>query len=254
MNNDRITLTELHSGQVGSIWSNHPINSKSWKAELSYTAHKGSDALIADGIALWYAPPISKSTFEGRHEIYGGPNPTFSGLMIAVDVYYQPSSYTLSRSNDQSAIIVVNNKSPRKYDWDTEGHEIMSGRCLVRNQERSDPNKIETLTVEYVNETLKVYHTNEASKPCVTVNNLELPEGYHFGVSASSGGTHGVFQVRSFKLYEYETPENGDLSQYSLNELLARVTELMNRKTQQSQNVRSSTSARRIVENSDEKF
>lgn len=253
LKNQRITLTTLGSGQNGSIWSEHPVTSKSWKVELSYTAYKGTDALIADGIALWYAPPISKSTFRGQHEIYGGPSTSFTGLMIAVDVYYQPSSYTLSRTNDQSAIIVVNNDYARKYDWDTEGHNIVSGRCLVRNQERRDPNKIETLTVEYANESLKVYHTNEEASPCVVLNSLKLPAGYHFGISASTGGTQGAFQLRSFKLYESRAKL--DLSQYSLQEVLQAVSELMNREAKKAQQGSSDDSSAIDIDNgSDEKI
>lgn len=124
--------------------------------------------------------------------------------MIAVDVYYQNGQVNaLSRTNDQSAIIVVYNEKPRKYNWWSEGFEIMSGRCLVRNQVRNKLNKVETLTVEYVKETLKVYHTNEPSNTCVTVNNLKLPVGYQFGISAASGLHKGPFQVRSFNFYDF---------------------------------------------------
>lgn len=173
---------------------------------------------MADGIVLWYTP-INESNFNFTtyQRSFGGPHPNFTGLMIAVDIYKQPDVYTynftynhirrvLRRSHTESAIIVAYNNASetRMYNWDTEGYEVMLGRCVVEDQKRvMSAHDSEKLVVIYKNATLYVYHTSKYGilQPCVSYN-MTLPKGYNFGVSASSGEVPGYFSINSLKLYE----------------------------------------------------
>lgn len=193
--------------QKGSIWSKHSPSTAYWKVKLNYSAH-GDGEEIADGLAFWFVPPITHWDYKPHHESYGGPGPTFKGLMIAVDVHKQYDDRVLARTNEhQSAVLVVYNEVPRVYDWDTEGHDILSGRCLVTDQHKESELQ-QILIVEYVNKKLNVYHTSDGKGPqlCVTVNSLAIPSGYNFGISAGTGGIDGTFDVHSFELYEYGKP------------------------------------------------
>lgn len=200
---DSIVLTPHESSKWGSIWNQHPTKSNSWKAVLRYSVF-GKFQPIADGIAFWLLPVNSQWTYAANHHVYGGPNRDFTGLLIAIDNYQLPSNLTLNRTSDESAVIVVYNKEARHYNWITEGQDIMSGRCLVRNRYRNTTNTFAKLAVEYVDEELKVYHTNGTEKLqlCVAIRSIQIPTGYLLGISAGNGLFIGAFEVQSFMYYE----------------------------------------------------
>lgn len=206
--NDSIVLTPREKSKWGSIWSRIPTSSNSWKLVLNYSAYNfGSLSDIADGLALWYLPTSSQLRYEPSHHTYGGPggpNRNFTGLMIAIDNHKFPSNYSLNRTSDQAAIIVVYNEVPRLYDWIHEGFDIAAGRCLVQNRYRNTSNTFSKLAVEYVDEVLNVYHTNESQELelCVTVRDLKMPSGYLLGISAGNGGIVGAYEVHSFMFYD----------------------------------------------------
>lgn len=209
-NEDTIMLTNRTEDEKGSIWNKYSSFSTSWKIELNYRAEFDSDfeqlfPKFADGIAFWYVPPITDWNFETYYNSYGGSNPEFVGLMIAIDDYQLLGSNT-------SAVVVVYNEVARWYNWNTEGHDIRSGRCLMQHGHGVDPDSDE-LVIEYVNKTLNVYHTSNGShlELCVSVDNLSLPAEYSFGISASTGGIKGHFSVKSFKFYDMiRSDKDGD--------------------------------------------
>uniref|UniRef100_A0A336MIG8 CSON002029 protein n=1 Tax=Culicoides sonorensis TaxID=179676 RepID=A0A336MIG8_CULSO len=200
---DRVILTPRRPSKWGGIWNLIPTPPDiSWKAMLQYTAYNDNTE-IADGIAFWLLPPGSLN-YEPAHVRYGGPNTNFTGLMIAIDSYKFPSNYSLNRTTDQAAIIVVYNEKSRHFDWVSEGHDIFSGRCLVKNRYQNKTKIISKLVVEYADAELKIYHTNGTNELefCTTVKNLKIPSGYLIGLSAGNGDIVGAYEVHSFKFYE----------------------------------------------------
>uniref|UniRef100_A0A336MVU1 CSON002030 protein n=1 Tax=Culicoides sonorensis TaxID=179676 RepID=A0A336MVU1_CULSO len=199
---DQIILTPLQRSTSGAVWNMIPTPpTPSWKTVLQYTAYNDFMAEIADGIAFWLLQPGSLN-HEPVHHKYGGPDTDFTCLMIAIDSYKSPSDHSLNRNEDEAAIIVVYNEEPRHYDWDSEGYEIMSGRCLVQNRYRISTQIISELVVEYADDELEL---------CTTVKNLTLPSGYLIGLSASTGGHFAAYEVHSFRFYEdknYPVPDS----------------------------------------------
>lgn len=200
-----IALTELATCSRRSVWNKIPNLFNSWKVELKYTVFNPSkNQEVADGLALWYLPPSVQHTYESSQFSYGGPSGNFTGLLIAIDPYTPPkNNITLQRDNSESAIIVVYNDFPRMYNWTTEGHDIMSGQCLVTNRYNGSVDTISTLEVLFNGNDLSIYHSfgYQSKKFCLEVKNLKLPLGYNFGVSAATGGFKALFEIYHFKFY-----------------------------------------------------
>lgn len=201
--NDSIILTPRQPGKWGSIWNRIKTTTNSWKIVLKYSAYN-DQVQIADGIAFWYVPESSQWTYQATHHAYGGPSRNFTGLMIVMDNYKLPSNLSLTRTKSQAALVVVHNENPRFYDWVNEGYDTMVGRCLVNNRYRNTTNTLATLAVEYVDEVLKVYHTNESEvlELCVEAHGLKIPSGYIIGISAGNGLIIGAYKIHSLMYYD----------------------------------------------------
>lgn len=198
-----IALTEKATCSRRSVWNTIPTFETSWKIELKYTTHS-STRFMADGIALWYLPPNVQHTYESSQTTYGGPAGEFTGLLIAIDNYQNTKKpKNLDRNFEQSAIIAVFNETPKKYDFETEGYDIMSGRCLVRNRYFGRIDTISTLTLEYDSNVLSIFHTNYTGdfQFCLRINNLTLPLGYNFGISAATGGFYSIFELITLNMH-----------------------------------------------------
>lgn len=209
--NKTISLTGATTCSRSSIWNKVLNTATSWKLELKYTAFNPTGEFVADGLALWYMPISVEETYQSKQFAYGGPFTNFTGLLIAIDTFKQKNGQTLPRTAQQSSVIVVHNKIPRVYDWETEGHAIKSGRCLVTNRYYGTDKTVSTVALEYVDNVLRVYHTNNSNvlEWCLTVRGINLPLGYSFGISAASGGYSGQFEVRHFKFHPEARSFNG---------------------------------------------
>lgn len=170
---------------------------------MIYTSYSSNEE-IADGMAFWFVPSLPCNT--GWHDSYGGPGPKFTGLMIGIDTYHAnfAQKEALSRSIEESVITVVNNEKPTAYNISSEGHEIMLGRCVVQNRYRKTQETISTFKVQYKGNELSIYH-KQGPKPfelCTQIQKMKFPIIGHLGVSATTGGHVGAFEIISLKYYE----------------------------------------------------
>lgn len=212
---DKISLTHSLTYELSSIWWNKPNIYKNWEIRLKYSCYFDG-LIIADAIALWYTRILP----ESPGQLYGGLNETFTGLLISIDAFEKReySDKVLFRTTKQSALNVVNNETPRKFDWASEGLDISSGRCIVQNRYENRSDTIATLIVRYVSNTLEVFHTNATSFSmllCTEIPNINLTTNNFFGISGKTGKYQASYELHSFEFYSITESTELDLQQFS---------------------------------------
>jgi len=102
---------------------------------------------------------------------------------------------------------VVNNGS-WSYDHDRDGTHTQLAGCEVRFRNV----EYETLvSIRYENDILSVstdLENRNEWKNCFVVANVELPTGYHFGMSATTGDLSDNHDIHSFKFYDLDLNVN----------------------------------------------
>jgi len=102
---------------------------------------------------------------------------------------------------------MVNNGS-WSYDHDRDGTHTQLAGCEVRFRNVD----YETLvSIRYENDILSVstdLENRNEWKSCFVVANVELPTGYHFGMSATTGDLSDNHDIHSFKFYDLDSNVN----------------------------------------------
>lgn len=179
--------------------------------ELTYTSYSTWEG-VADGMALWILPSFPKCT--GWHYSYGGPPPKFQGLMVAIDTlrHYHPEN--LNRTVNQSVIIVVNNLTPKHFNYEDEGKDILLGKCLVQNRYHRTTETVAKVLIRYVGETLTVYHSNytwNKYELCVTKQDATILRNGYLGVSAATSYGIGEFNIKSLVFSQLKDVPEDDI-------------------------------------------
>ena len=152
--------------------------------------------LFGDGFAFWYVRDRMESG-----PVFGSKD-HFSGLAIMEDTY--SNHLSPSKHNHPYLSAMINNGS-LTYDHDKDGSLTMIGGCEVKFR---NMNHETWFTVRYEDDKLTVSHdldNKRAWKECFAINNVKLPTGYYFGVTATTGDLSDAHDIIGIKTYELDT-------------------------------------------------
>lgn len=97
------------------------------------------------------------------------------------------------------------NNGTWSYDHDRDGTHTQLAGCEVRFRNVDYETYI---SIRYENDVLSVstdLENRNEWKNCFVVNNVELPTGYFFGLSATTGDLSDNHDVHSFKFFDIDT-------------------------------------------------
>jgi mannose-binding lectin 1 len=190
---DFVRLTPNQASRFGYAWSTLPVDFKSWEARLAFYARSRS-VPGADGFALWYAETPYKGPRAGP---VLGMTRNFRGIGILFD------SYDNDNLRDNPVVVGVNNVRGDINTWDpeTDFSRSASFRCQ-HDFRRSTAGPVE-LVLTYAEErlTAKLINPNHRNEViCGSIPDLQLPTGWYFGLTATTGGVSDNHDIISFTL------------------------------------------------------
>ncbi|KAJ3339468.1 hypothetical protein HDU83_007597 [Entophlyctis luteolus] len=178
---DRVRVVPSIPDAVGSIWFNEPNPHAEWEVTFSF-AVSAPHVLGGEGMAIWYARETQKVG-----SVYGSID-NWTGLLVALDSSsgpgrrHVPLVYAMNNKHGELSL------SPRvRGGFPPDGNDSLLGRCF--RDYRNTPHKVfgriryeaKTLTVE-----MDINQGGNAFSECFKKANVELPKGYHFGITAST--------------------------------------------------------------------
>ncbi|KAI9593586.1 legume-like lectin [Syncephalis fuscata] len=176
---DFIRLSPSLKGMKGAIWAKEPNPHKEWIVEFSVNVF-GRHLHGGDGMAFWYTKDRGQ-----MGPVYGSKD-SWEGLMVALDTYdkrdLRTNTFVLGMLNHNN-LEYSKVEHPMSY--------ILSG-CFREYRNLKAPLKVR---VTYANRTINidVDNINEGGnyQPCFESENVDLPTGYYFGMSAASSHDEG---------------------------------------------------------------
>ncbi|XP_055849872.1 vesicular integral-membrane protein VIP36 [Episyrphus balteatus] len=194
--NNFIRLTADMQSRSGAIWNLAPCMSRNWEIHVMFKVHGKGSELFGDGFAIWYAKDRMISG-----EVFGSKN-LFSGLAIIMDTY---SNHNGPHNHNHPFLSAMVNNGSLSYDHDRDGTHTQLAGCEVRFRNVAFDTQVR---IRYENDILSVStdleNTNEW-KSCFVVKDVELPTGYYFGISATTGDLSDNHDIHSFKFYDLDT-------------------------------------------------
>ncbi|XP_078052978.1 lectin, mannose binding protein ergic53 [Augochlora pura] len=181
--------------QKGAIWIKQPVNFDWWEVELIFRV-AGRGRIGADGLAFWYTS--SKGAYNGT--VFGSVD-QWNGLGLFFD------SFDNDNKHNNPYIMAVLNDGTKIFDHSNDASSQLSAGCLrdFRNKPFATRAKIEyyqnILTVLFHN---GMTNDEQGYEVCFRVENVVLPKGGYFGVSAATGGLaddHDVSHFLTHSLY-----------------------------------------------------
>ncbi|KAJ3089783.1 hypothetical protein HK102_005510 [Quaeritorhiza haematococci] len=198
--NDYVRLTPSVPSQWGMMWSQRANTHKEWEVEFSFTAF-GRSYMGGQGLAFWYTKErMEEGPVYGNRDFWNGLGILFD-TADATENRYTPYIYGVL--NDGSKTL----KDQRNYI-----HHAFGG-CF--RDYRNTPGPV-WIRVVYAKQQLKVEvdlrQNGKAFTECFSVDSVNLPTGYYFGVSASTeqhlADDHDLY---SFEAYEVNPKPRTDL-------------------------------------------
>lgn len=187
-----VRLTPQHSSRSGWIWNTLPNEMSDWEIKMIFAVH-GKRAPGADGIGLWYVQDAFR-TPEGP--LFGNKN-DFKGLGIILDTYDNDGL------RDNPAVNVLANLDGSKSRWglerDLRDDTMLRCQFDFRQTTAEDPAE---LVVTYHQRMLSVrlrIRRRSIDVPCGEVH-VDLPIGYYFGATASTGGVVDNHDIMSIEV------------------------------------------------------
>ncbi|CAI6335099.1 unnamed protein product [Periconia digitata] len=178
IHSDRVILTPPWPGNKrGALWSEEPLHhAGDWQVDLAFRV-SGMDR-GGGNLQLWYtrdsqkdSPPASLYTAN-----------KFDGLVLVIDQYEGRGGSIRGFLNDGNMDIKAHS------DPDT----LSFGQCdyAYRNL-----GALSNIRLKQAHGTLEV---TIDGRPCFSTNKVKLPEGYYFGISASSAENPDSFEIHRF--------------------------------------------------------
>jgi lectin, mannose-binding 1 len=172
---DRIVLTPPVPGNArGALWTEKPVNSETWSAEVSFRA-SGQDG-GSGNLQFWFAKDKNAINVDSVYTT--GP---FDGLALVLDQYGGHGGTLRGFLNDGTQ----NFRSNPNLESLAFGHCDYSYRNLGRPS------------------TLKVTSQNGLrvsidDKECFNSEQISLPSGYYFGLTAATADQPDSFEIHKF--------------------------------------------------------
>jgi len=196
-----IRLTADIQSKRGAIWNKIPCRFRNWEIQVQFKVTGTTKDLFGDGFAIWYT----------RDRMQDGPvfgsKDHFSGLAIIADTY---SNHNGPHNHNHPYLSAMVNNGSMSYDHDRDGTHTMLGGCEVKFR---NPKHETYIAIRYENDRLTVSHdldNKRAWNSCFSIEGVQLPTGYFFGISATTGELSDNHDVISIKTYELDTPEKAE--------------------------------------------
>jgi mannose-binding lectin 2 len=199
-----VRLTPDEQSMSGAIWNQIPCWNRNWELIVDFkVAGRGKD-LFGDGLAIWYAKDrmIVGPVF--------GSKDYFNGLAIIVDTY---SNHNGPHNHQHPYISAMINNGTLHYDHDRDGTHTQLAGCEARFRNVEHTTQIK---IRYENDVLSVFTDLENKnewKECFSVDSVELPTGYYFGASATTGDLSDNHLLNSMKFFELEGATTAERAQ-----------------------------------------
>eukprot|EP00123_Amoebidium_parasiticum_P007917 comp18457_c0_seq1/m.19751 comp18457_c0_seq1/g.19751 ORF comp18457_c0_seq1/g.19751 comp18457_c0_seq1/m.19751 type:complete len:476 (-) comp18457_c0_seq1:88-1515(-) len=187
VNENDVRVVPSAQNRRGYVWNVFPVNFTDWEVRAEFKIFGRSYG--ADGMAFWYA---TGNLTEGTS--FGGPS-QWNGLGIFVDTFDN------DQKGDNPQIVAVFNDGKHTYDHSKDGESQDLGRCKAEIRNTQVP---VVLTVRYRQHRLEItYDVHGASGPvqCVAKDNVVLPGGGHFAVSAATGALADDHDLHKFEVW-----------------------------------------------------
>lgn len=199
-----VRLTPDRQSKQGSLWNNVPVRMHNWEVLLHFQVHGQAKHLYGDGFAFWYTKERAK---DGT--VFGNQN-YFTGLGVFFDTY---SNHNGPHAHNHPYISAMVNNGSLAYDHDRDGTHSQVAGCSAHFRS----SKYESyVMISYINRQLVVMVNVEGEtewKPCFTVNDVDLPTGYFYGATATTGDLADNHDVIFVKVYDIEAEYKGESTQ-----------------------------------------
>ncbi|CAG9794289.1 unnamed protein product [Diatraea saccharalis] len=207
---ENVRLAPSLRSQKGAIWAKNPINFDWWEVDIMFKV-TGRGRIGADGLAFWYT--TTRGDYTG--DVFGSSD-RWNGLGIIFD------SFDNDNKHNNPYIMAVLNDGTKVFDHKSDGSQQLLSGCLRDFRNKPFPTRAR---IEYYMNTLTVYFhngmtNNEADyELCFRSENVILPRGGLFGLSAATGGLaddHDVIHFLTTSLHS--TQQQGAGQQMSADE------------------------------------
>ncbi|KAI9339169.1 legume-like lectin family-domain-containing protein [Zopfochytrium polystomum] len=214
--NDELRLTSSLPNQRGAVWTEHPNPHKEWQVTFSFNVF-GRASTGGDGFALWYA---KEKNAVGS--VYGSKD-KWEGLAVIFD--------TADVKELRSTPFIYGIVNDGKHEYD--GNDYLAtaiGGCF--RDYRNSPHPVWG-RLTYANQTLRLdmdlRQGGYSYSFCFEKANINLPPGYHFGVSAStSEQLHDDHDLLSLEVWEMNPHEKkGQAAEPAMDEETRKKIELI---------------------------
>ncbi|KHJ95059.1 Legume-like lectin family protein [Oesophagostomum dentatum] len=199
VSSQQVRLTADEQSRQGAIWNMQPVWSRDWEFQVSFKVTGSTGDLFGDGLAIWY---VSEPNQMGP--VFGGKD-YFRGLGVFLDTY---SNHNGPHSHAHPYISAMVSDGTLHYDHDMDGtHTQLGGEhtgCEAKFRNKDHETQI---LLRYVGDTLSIFTDITGKyewKLCLSVNNVQLPTGYYFGISAATGDLSDNHDVIAVKMFEQE--------------------------------------------------
>ena len=169
---DRIVLTPPTPGNArGALWNDKPINAESWSAELQFRAsgQEGGNG----NLQFWFVKDKSQINLDSVYSVRA-----FDGLVLVIDQYGGRGGVVRGFLNDGTQTFSSHGALG----------SLAFGHCDYSYRNLGRPSKV-TITSQN-GLTVRV-----DDRECFSSNQISLPSGYYFGLTAASGDTPDSFEI-----------------------------------------------------------
>ncbi|XP_026667530.1 protein ERGIC-53, partial [Ceratina calcarata] len=194
---ENVRVAPSMRSQKGAIWVKQPVNFDWWEVDLIFRI-TGRGRIGADGLAFWYTS--SKGAYNGT--VFGSSD-QWNGLGIFFD------SFDNDNKHNNPYIMAVINDGKYCEIFYSDGTTQLAAGCLrdFRNKPFATRAKIEY----YQNVLTVLFHNGMTNNEqdydiCFRVENVVLPKGGYFGVSAATGGLADDHDVSHFLTHSLIPP------------------------------------------------
>ena len=190
-----VKLTPDRQSKKGSLWNIPHVQCHNWEVVIHFHVHGQGKNLFGDGFAFWYTKE------KGELGPVFGNRDYFTGLGVFYDTY---SNQNGAHVHDHPYISALVNNGSLQYDHDRDGTHSQVAGCTSHFRGL----KKDTFTaISYINRELVVLMNIVGEpewQPCFSVPDIDLPTGYHFGITAETGDLADNHDIVSVRVYELD--------------------------------------------------
>lgn len=190
---DYVRLTPDRQAKKGALWNQIPFQGTTgWEMLVQFDINGQGKSLFGDGFALWYT--------EGRGELgYAlGNKEKFTGVGIFFDTYDNHQE-----DHGHPWVSAILNDGSKVYDHDEDGKSHTTGGCQSFFRNLEDHPAYARVSYWKDLQVLKVELSvteSEIFTECFTLHGIDLPPGYFFGASASTGDLADNHDIKYIKV------------------------------------------------------